>query len=373
MIPKNILILGGSRFIGYLMLSELIKEGHNITIFNRQLRIPPGPFPKAVKLIKGDRNCPQDLEFLSNKKYEAIIDISGYTPSHVKPIIEKYSSRIGQYIFISTSSVYKTPPSNPMTEESPRIFLKNTYGGDKALTEDLLFNFKKVFPLTVFRPHGVIGPYDPRIAGLIFYRIVNGFPILIGKNKNIQMNQLSVFDLIQAVTLSIGNSKAFGKIYNIAGDDNVTLIEFINLCGKICSFIPTTKNKEMILKYKDIDFADKKRHFDFFSFWPEYDTVCSNSLIKKELKIKFTSLKESLTKIYSWLMKDMKRLNNFSLRGEQYILYNLSVPFYQKCIWRIIDFFKAHINQFKQYLIRNNFIRNTYYYFKNISSKDTRL
>ena len=92
MIPKNILILGGSRFIGYLMLSELIKEGHNITIFNRQLRIPPGPFPKSVKLIKGDRNCPQDLEFLSNKKYEAIIDISGYTPSHVKPIIEKYSS-----------------------------------------------------------------------------------------------------------------------------------------------------------------------------------------------------------------------------------------------------------------------------------------
>ena len=69
MIQKNILILGGSRFIGYLMLSELIKEGHNITIFNRQLRIPPGPFPKAVKLIKGDRNCPQDLEFLSNKKY----------------------------------------------------------------------------------------------------------------------------------------------------------------------------------------------------------------------------------------------------------------------------------------------------------------
>ena len=72
-------------------------------------------------------------------------------------------------------------------------------------------------------------------------------------------------------------------------------------------------------------------------------------------------------------MEDVKRLNNFSLRGEQYILYNLSVPIYQKCIWRIIDFFKAHINKFKQYLIRNNFIRNTYYYFKNISSKDTRL
>ena len=372
MIQKNILILGGTRFIGYLMLSELIKEGHNITIFNRQLRISPAPLPKATRLIKGDRNCPQDLKYLFNQTYDAIIDISGYTPSHVEPIIRKYSSRIGQYIFISTTSVYKTPPPNPMTEESPRIFLNNTYGGDKALTEDLLLNCKKVFPVTIFRPQGVIGPYDPRIVGLVFYRIINRLPILIGKNTNVQSNHLFVFDLIRAVSLSIGNSKTFGKIYNIAGDDKVTLIEFIDLCGKICLISPTTKNKEMILKYKDIDFASQKRHFDFFDAWPEFDTVCSNSLGKKELKINFTNLRESLLKTYSWLIEDMKRMNNFSLRGERYILYNLSVPFYQKCVWKIIDFFKAPINKFKQSLIRINFIRNTYYYFKNIISKSTK-
>ena len=41
----------------------------------------------------------------------------------------------------------------------------------------------------------------------------------------------------------------------VAGDDKVTLNELIDLCGKICLISPTTKNKEMILKYKDIDFA----------------------------------------------------------------------------------------------------------------------
>ena len=128
MIQKNILILGGSRFIGYLMLTELSKEGHNITIFNRQLRIPPGPFPKTTRLVKGDRNRPEDLERLFNQSYDAVIDISGYNPSQVELIIKKYLSKIGQYIFISTSSVYKSPLLNPMTEESPRIFLKNTYG-----------------------------------------------------------------------------------------------------------------------------------------------------------------------------------------------------------------------------------------------------
>ena len=370
---KNILILGGSRFIGYLMLSELIREGHNITIFNRQLRIPPAPFPKGTKFVRGDRNRSEDLKYLFNQTYDAIIDISGFTPDHVEPIIKKYSSRIRHYIFISSTSVYRTPPPNPMIEESPRIFLKNTYGGNKALTEDLLLNYKKVLPVTIFRPQGVIGPYDPRIAGLIFYRIINRLPILIEKNTNVQENHLFVFDLIRAVTLSIGNSNAFGKIYNIAGDDKVTLIEFINLCGKICAITPTTKNKEMILKYKDINFTNKMRHFDFFSPWSEFDTVCSNSLVKKELKITFASLKETLLKTYSWLIEDKKRLNNFSLRDERYILYNLSIPFYLKYVWKIIDFFKSPINKLKQSLISIYFIRNTYHHFKNIISKRTRL
>ena len=366
MIQKNILILGGSRFIGYLMLSELIKEGHNITIFNRQLRIPPAPFPKSTRLIKGDRNRPQDLERLFNQSYDAIIDISGYNPNQVELIIKKYSSKIGQYIFISTTSVYKTPCPNPMTEESSRIFLKNTYGGDKALAEDLLLDYKQVFPVTIFRPQGVIGPYNTHIAGLVFYRIINKFPVLIGKNANVRSNHLFVFDLIRTVTLSIGNPKAFGKIYNVAGDDKVTLTELINLCGKICLVGPTTKNKEIILKYKDIDFADKNRHFDFFAAWPEFNSICSNSLVKKELKIKFTGLRESLFKIYSWLIEDMRRLNNFSLRGERYILYNLSVPTYRRYVWKIIDFFKTPINKFKQSLIRIKFIRNTYHYFKSL-------
>ncbi len=361
---KNILILGGSRFIGFLLLSELIKKGHNITIFNRQLRIPPTPFPKAIRLVRGDRNCQKDLEYLFNHKYDAIIDVSGYTPSHIEPIIRKYSSKIGHYIFISTTSVYyyKTPPPNPMTEESHRVSFKNTYGGNKALAENLLLNCKKKLPVTIFRPQGVFGPYDPLFAGFVFYRIKNKLPIFIGENKNIQINQLFVFDLIQAVTLTIGNAKTFGKAYNIAGNENVTLIEFIDLCGKICSSSPITKSKEMILQYNNIDYANKNGYF--FSNWPKFNHVCSNSLVKKDLKIEFTSLRKSLSKTYAWLLEDTKRLNNFSLRGEKYILYNLSVPFYKKSLWKIIDFFKDPIKTSRQSLRNFIFLKNTYYYFK---------
>ena len=68
---KNILILGGSRFIGYLMLSKLIKDRHNITVFNRQLSVPPAPFPWATTYVRGNRNNSQDLEHLFDQRYKA--------------------------------------------------------------------------------------------------------------------------------------------------------------------------------------------------------------------------------------------------------------------------------------------------------------
>ena len=363
---KNILILGGSRFIGYLMVSELIKKGHNVTVFNRQISIPPAPFPKTTKFIKGNRDSSKDLEYLFYQEYDAIIDFSGHTYNHVDLIIRKYSSKIGQYIFISTVGVYKEPCPNPITEESSLNII------NKIMAENLLIDLKEKLPVTIFRPIGVFGPYDPCLAGLIFYRIINTFPILIGKNSNVKVTHLYVFDLIRALTLSINNPKTFGKIFNIAGDDKLNLIEFINLCGKICSIYPIIKHEEIVTKYNKIDFINKKRHVDFFTEWPKFNMICSNALVKKELKIEFTSLEKSLYKTYLWLIADKIRLNYFSLRGERYILNNQSVPFYQKGFWKTIDCSNSFINKFKQILKSVNLLRKIHQHFKSIMATRTK-
>lgn len=341
---KNILILGGSRFIGYLMLLELAKKNYNITIFNRQLSVPPDPFPKKINFIRGDRNIQQDLECLFDKQYDVVIDFSGYAPNHVEPIITKHSARIAQYIFISTVNVYKKPYPKEIIEDSP----KNS--NDKLLTEDILFKFKEKLPITIFRPQGVFGPYDPCLAGLLFYRITKYLPILVRRNMNVRANHLFVYDLIKAIDLSINNPKVYGKVYNIAGDDKVTLNDFINLCSKICSINPITKYDEIGSKFNNTDFVKKKRHVDFHAEWPENDKICKNNLIKDELKIKFTNIKESLETTYLWLIKDKQRLNYFSLRGEKYILLYRSIPYYKKIFWKFIDFFNNLVFRFKKKL-----------------------
>ena len=253
---KNILILGGSRFIGYLILCELLKENQNVTIYNRQSTIPPAPFPKGVRFIQGNRDNPKNLEYLFNQKYDVVIDITGFNPDHIKSITDKYSAKIGHYIFISTTAVYKIPPTCPINEESPRNFLKDSYGGDKALAENILLSYRKKLPITILRLQSVFGPYDPCLAGLVFYRILNKLPILIWNNSIIIYNHLFIFDLVKAVCCFLKNPKTYGKIYNITGDDNITLNGFIDLCGKICKIIPI-KNQKCINTKLDNDIRDR--------------------------------------------------------------------------------------------------------------------
>ena len=212
----RILILGGSRFIGYLTLCDLIAREHDVTLFNRQLRNPPNRFPKKTKFVRGDRNNSSDMDRLFKTDYDVVIDLSGYSPSHLNLIIPKYQTAIGHYIFISSSTVYETSFKGPLREDAPRILQRGTYAGDKALSEDLLLeaHHDSQFPVTIFRPQGVFGPYDPCQVGLIFYRLVNGVPILIPRCSNTRVNILYVFDLVKAINHTIYNSKAFGKIYN---------------------------------------------------------------------------------------------------------------------------------------------------------------
>ena len=98
---KKIAILGGSHFIGVHLFLALHQQGHQVTIYNRNLRTPSVLYPKDIELVRGDRNKPEDLKRLFQQKFDVVFDLSGYTPRHVQPIIDNYQENIGHYIFCS--------------------------------------------------------------------------------------------------------------------------------------------------------------------------------------------------------------------------------------------------------------------------------
>src|SRR4051812_1741450 len=81
---KKILILGGTGFLGPQLVEAAEARGHTLTLFNRG-KTRPNLFPTIEKL-HGDRDG--DLKALSGRKWDAVIDTSGYVPRVVKASAE---------------------------------------------------------------------------------------------------------------------------------------------------------------------------------------------------------------------------------------------------------------------------------------------
>ncbi len=326
---KEIALLGGSRFIGVHLIQALCQQGHKVTVYNRNLTTPPVPYPEGTRLVKGNRNNPEDLRRLFRNEFDVVFDISGFTPKHVEPIVMKYRSRIKHYIFCSTPSVYKIPPPSPFDENVPRIFDENTYGGDKALVENILLtNYKEnQWPITIFRPSGVFGPYDPYKVGSVFYRLTNSLPIQT--RNNYRANLLFVEDLVNAFLSAMNNPVSYGKIYGLGGDDITSPLEFIELCGKISTYPPVLDSISNPDLYKSHDAG--------FSLVSSCNFVTDCRKVKSELGLRFTPLDEAVSKTILWLMENPSYLRRYVLHGDKYELNNLSVPRYAKVYWKGVD------------------------------------
>ena len=103
---KRILILGGTGFLGPATVEAALARGHKLTLFNRG-RTRPNLFPDVEKL-QGDRDPQKDggLKSLEGRKWDAVIDNSGYFPRMVGASARLLAPNADHYIFISTASVY---------------------------------------------------------------------------------------------------------------------------------------------------------------------------------------------------------------------------------------------------------------------------
>ncbi len=157
----NILVLGGTQFIGKAIVEELLRHDHHVAIFHRG-KTGAGLFPECEHIL-GDRNT--DLAKADTREWDAIIDVSCYTPDQARAAAKL---RTKYFAFISTISIYNfKDPQLPMSEATPIMegeegseITAASYGPLKVRCEEVL---KEAFGgrLGIIRPGIVFGPYDP--------------------------------------------------------------------------------------------------------------------------------------------------------------------------------------------------------------------
>ena len=182
--PKRILILGGTGFLGPKTIDVALARGHSITIFNRGKREKVQPLEQTVEHLYGNRDpklpadeahpegSPIGLAQLEGKKWDVVIDNSGYFPRHVEASAKLLAANADRYIYISSISAYGDYPATGGDETTPLAELADptvetmgdqfeNYGGLKVLCERAATAAFGADRTTIVRPGYIVGPGDP--------------------------------------------------------------------------------------------------------------------------------------------------------------------------------------------------------------------
>lgn len=173
---------------------------------------------------------------LPDAEYDAVVDFCAYEPGDISRIADSLGTRVRQYIFFSTASV-SAPGSGFLDENAPLTGPDGTdddaaaeYIRKKIMLErELAFSCEEKGPgCTILRPAFIYGPfnYAPResyFIELIAKKRAVPFPA----DASSRFNFVYVMDIAEALMACIGDERAYGGVFNLAGPEAVTYGRYI--------------------------------------------------------------------------------------------------------------------------------------------------
>ena len=223
----NILILGGTSFLGPHQIEYALRRGHKVSTFTRGKTIPkihPEVFSKVEQLV-GDRE--DNLEALKNRKWDVVIDNSGRKTKWTEDTANLLVDNVGYYMYTSSISVYYPftgddfSESRSLVTEIPEGVTENEkytyeYGVMKATSEMATIEAFGAERSIIVRPTLIVGPGD-RTDRFPYWlaRLEKGGDIIIPGGRDEVVQYIDVRDLAEWM-IRLAENKAAGT-YNGSG------------------------------------------------------------------------------------------------------------------------------------------------------------
>jgi nucleoside-diphosphate-sugar epimerase len=267
---KIFLVTGGTGFIGSNICKMLVREGHNVIVYDNNFRgklEKISQIKKKIIFIKGDIrdkkkllkaikkvNAVIHLAYINGTKYfytkpDLILDIAVKGMTNILDGCKKYN--VKELYLASSSEVYQTPTKVP-TDENEMLKIPDihnprySYGGGKIISELMCIHYGKKFfkRLIIFRPHNVYGANMGNEH--VIPEFINRFKSLKGKKFKIQGtgNEIRSFiyidDFVEAFKILIKKGKHL-NIYNIGTSEKIMIKSLVKLLSKFF-------NKKIVIK-----------------------------------------------------------------------------------------------------------------------------
>jgi len=265
---KQILVTGGTGFIGSHTAVELLEKGYEIIIadslINSEITVLDG-----IKAITGKEAIFEKIDLADRektlalfKKYpniDAVIHFAAYKAvgesvdnplmyygnnlnslMNVLEAMREYG--VNNLVFSSSCTVYGQPEQLPVTEQTPIVKANSPYGNTKQISEEIIFDFVnvaqkvKAIALRYFNP---IGAHSSALIGELPIGVPNNLVPFITQTAIGIREELKVFggdyntpdgsairDYIHVVDLAKAHIVAIERLMN---DNNKKSLEFFNI------------------------------------------------------------------------------------------------------------------------------------------------
>ncbi len=265
---KNVLVTGGTGFIGAGLVKGLVDRGYSVRVFDNNFRGDTGKldgYLDRIEMIEGDirdreavfeatqgMDIVHHLAFINGTRHfyeipEKVLEVG--VKGALNTLEAAMELGVRRYVLASSSEVYQTPTKIP-TDETERILLPDitnprySYAGGKIISELLALNYlrKTDVDCVIFRPHNIYGPNMgwEHVIPEIMRKIrdaSDGFT-----KKSIQLpiqgdgSETRAFCYIDNAVegfILCGEKGGDGEIYHVGEMREISIRELINMMGDI--------------------------------------------------------------------------------------------------------------------------------------------
>lgn len=254
----NILILGGTSFLGPHQIAYALSKGHKVSTFTRGKTTPKvhADLFEKVEMLIGDRE--DNLKALENRQWDVVIDNSGRKVSWTKATAELLKDNVGMYMYTSSTGVFYPYLNGNLTEETevalavPEGLTENEkyemdYGVMKANSELAAINTFGKERTVVIRPTYMLGPAD-RTDRFIHWpvRLANGGQHLVPGKAEDLVQYIDVRDIAEWI-IRLAENKSHGIYNGVGPNEGQTMQQFIKEAAKA---FDTTSSFVMVDDYE---------------------------------------------------------------------------------------------------------------------------
>ncbi len=237
----EILVVGGTRFMGRIVVQRLLERGDSVTVFSRG-NTRPDWWDDVAHTIGDRHDAGGFVEKLKGRRFDAVIDTQAYKKEDVESASEAFKDSVGRYVMVSTGSVYldgKLDTANHCPFEESDVSWdsldytypegEDPYGVGKRHCEKWLREHGEV-PYTIVRIPAVMGWDDP--TGRMWWwaqRALDGGAVVIPSERRAVFRTLYCGDAANAFIRVIDSDTAENEVYHIAMQEIMTLERWARL------------------------------------------------------------------------------------------------------------------------------------------------